>query len=79
MELPNIKWIISVMFLSTTVTESQKFRELWHGRTEFIQVSGRYKNAVPIPQVFVAWASRAYRSSGYMYECRTDIQKFFVG
>ena len=35
---------------------SQNFRVLWHGRTELTQVSGRYKNAVPISRVFVAWA-----------------------
>ena len=40
------------------------------------QVSGRYKNAVPIPRVFVSWVYRAYRSSGYMYECRTKLTEF---
>ena len=31
------------------IQNSQKFRVLWHGRTELTQVSGRYKNAVHIP------------------------------
>ena len=44
---------------------SQKFRVLWHGRAELTEVTGRCKNAVPVPRVFVAWAYRAYRSSGY--------------
>ena len=35
------------------------------------QVPGRYKNAVPVPRVFVALAYRTYTSSGYGYESRT--------
>ena len=72
---------------------SQKFRVLWYGRTELTKVPGRYQNAVPVPRVFVARAYRAYRSSGYGHECRTELtevpgtgtnvlhnlQKFFVG
>ena len=72
---------------------SQKFRVLWHGRTEPTEVPARYKNAVPVPPVFVALAYRAYRSSGYGYESCTELtevpgtgmnvlenlQKFFVG
>ena len=72
---------------------SQKFRVLWHGRTELTEVAGRYKNAVPVSRVFVERAYRSYRSSGYGYECRTELievpgrgmnvlqnlQKFFVG
>ena len=34
----------------------QKFRVLWHGRTELTQVAGRYKNAVPVPRVL--WHDR---------------------
>ena len=52
---------------------SQKFRVLWHGRTELTKVPGRYKNAIPVPRVFVARAYRAYRSSGYGYECPTEL------
>ena len=52
---------------------SQKFRVLWHGRTEHTEVPGRYKNAVLVSRVFVARAYRAYRSSGYGYECRTEL------
>ena len=41
----------------------QKFRVLWHGRTELTEVPGRYKNAVPIHRVFVALEYKNYRSS----------------
>ena len=76
---------------------SQNFRLLlrllWHGRTELTEVPGRYKNAVPVPRVLVERAYRAYSSSGYGYEYRTELtevsgtgvnvlqnlQKFFVG
>ena len=72
---------------------SRKVRVLWHGRAELAEVSGGYKNAVPVPRVFVALAYRTYRSSGYGYESRTELteapgigtnvlhnlQKFFVG
>ena len=34
----------------------QKFRILWHGRTELTEVPGKYENAVPVPRVFVAVA-----------------------
>ena len=46
----------------------QKFRVLWHGRTELPEVPNRYENAVPVPRVFVALAYRTSRSSGYGYE-----------
>ena len=52
---------------------SQKFRVLWHGRAELTEVPGRYKNAVLVPRVFVARAYRTYRSSGYGYECPTEL------
>ena len=45
----------------------QKYRALWHGPTDLTEVRGRYKNAVPVPRVFVVRAYRAYRSSGYRY------------
>ena len=61
--------------------------------SELTEVPGRYKNVVPVPRVLVARAYRAYRSSGYGYECRTELtevpgtgmnvlqnlQKFVVG
>ena len=50
---------------------SQKFKVLWHGRTELTEVTGRYKNAVPVPLVYVALAYRTYRRSWYGYECHT--------
>ena len=37
------------------------------------EVPGRYENAVPVPRVFVAVAYRSYRSSGYGYECPTEL------
>ena len=40
----------------------QKFRVLWHGRTELPAVPG-----------IVARAYRTYRSSGYGYECPTEL------
>ena len=71
---------------------SQKFRVLWHGRTEVTEVPGRYtrKNAVPVPRVFVALAYRTYRRSWCGYKCRTELTEvpgtgiqnlhnFFVG
>ena len=70
----------------------QNFRVLWHGRTELPEFPGRYKNAVPVPRVFVTLAYRTYRGSGYGNESRTELsevpgtamnvlqnlQKFFV-
>ena len=46
---------------------SQKFRVLWHGRTELTEVPGGYKRC---------WwhgAYRTHRSSGYGYECATEL------
>ena len=54
-------------------------RVLCHSLTEVTQVPGRYKNAVPVPLVFVARAYRAYRSSGYGYECRTELRSSGYG
>ena len=53
----------------------------------------RYKTDIPVPRLFVALAYRTSRSSGYGYECHTELpgvpgtgmnvlqnsQKFFVG
>ena len=81
----------------------QKFRVRFGSVTELTEVPGivarayiihiRYENDVPVPRVFVALAYRTSRSSGYGYECRTELpevpgtgmnvlqnsQKFFVG
>ena len=51
----------------------QKFRVLWHGRRQLTEVPGRYENAVSVPRVFVALAYRTYRSSGYGYQCPTEL------
>ena len=34
----------------------QKFRVLWHGRTELTELFGRHENAVPVPRVL--WHGR---------------------
>ena len=74
-------------YCATVLQKSQKFRvRVWGSyRTykssgygyesvaELTEVPGRYKNAVPIPRVFVARAYRPYRNSGYGYECRTEL------
>ena len=51
----------------------QNFRVLWHGRTELTEGPGRYKHAVPVPWVLLAPAYRTSRSSGYGYECPTEV------
>ena len=81
----------------------QKFR-VWYGSvTPLTEVPGivarayrthiRYKNDVPVPRAIMALAYRTSRSSGYGYECCTELpevpgtsmtviqnsQMFFVG
>ena len=61
----------------------QKFRVRYGSVTELIEVPGIvarayrthicYNNNVPVPRVFVALAYRISRSSGYEYECRTEL------
>ena len=51
----------------------QRFRVLWHGRTEFTEVAGRYENAVPVPRLMWHGAYRTHRSSGYGYENLTEL------
>ena len=51
----------------------EKFRVLWHGRTELPEVPSRYTHVVPVPRVFVVLAYRTCRSSGYVYECITEV------
>ena len=51
----------------------QNFRVSWHGRTELPEVPSRYKHAAPVLRVFVAPAYRTSRSSGYGYECPTEL------
>ena len=36
----------------TPLQNSLKFRVLWHGRIELTEVTGRYKNVVPVPRVW---------------------------
>ena len=35
---------------------SRKLRVLWRGRTELTEVAGMFKNAAPVPRVFLALA-----------------------
>ena len=61
----------------------QKFRVRYGSVTEFTEVPGivarayrthtRYKNDIPVPRVFVALAYRTSGSSGYGYECLTEL------
>ena len=81
----------------------QKFRVRYGSVTKLTEVPGivarayrthkRYENDIPVPRVFVALAYKTSRSSGYGYECHTELpevagtgmnvlqnsQKFFVG
>ena len=72
---------------------SQKFRVLWHGRTEKhkfragIKMLYRYPGYLwhgrteltEVPGTCMNVVQNFYRSSGHGDECPTDIQKFFVG
>ena len=63
----------------------QKFRVRYGGVTELTEVPGivarayrthiNYINDIPVPRVFVALAYRTSRSSGYGYECRTELSE----
>ena len=55
----------------------QKFRVLWHGRTELAEVPGRYKNAVPVPRVL--WHGQDLTEvPGTGMNVVHNSQKFFV-
>ena len=51
---------------------SHRFRVLWHGRTELTQVPGGYKKCCTRTPGIVA-QYRTHRSSGYGYECPTEL------
>ena len=61
----------------------QKSRVRYGSVTELTEVPGivarayrthkRYKNYIPVPRVFVALAYRTSRSSGYGFECPTEL------
>ena len=61
----------------------QKFRVRYGSVTELTEVPGiiarayrthkRYENDIPVPRVFVTLAYRTSRSSGYGYECHTEL------
>ena len=68
-------------YCGTGVQNSQKLRAgiktlypypgySWNGHTDLTEVPGTGMNVV---QNFVARANRAYRKSGYGYECRTEL------
>ena len=56
---------------------SQKFRVLWLGRTELAKVSGRYKNAVPVPRVLWHGRTDLIEVPGTAMNVQNS-QKFFV-
>ena len=56
----------------------QKFRVLWHGRTEFTEVPGRYKNAVPVPRVLWHGRTDLTEAPGTGMNVVQNSQKFFV-
>ena len=60
----------------------QKLRVRYGNVTELTEVVAqayrthtRYKNDIPVPRVFVALAYRTSRSSGYGYECPTELKE----
>ena len=65
------------------LTELTEFRVRYGSVTELTEVPGivarayrthiRYKNDIPVPRVLVALAYRTSRSSGYGYECPTEL------
>ena len=57
----------------------QKFRVLWHGRTELTEVPGRYKNAVPVPRVFVHRRTELPELPGTGMSVLHKLQMSFVG
>ena len=50
-----------------------KLRVSWHGRTELTEVPGGYKKCCPVPRVLWHGSHRAHSSSGYGYECPTEL------
>ena len=52
---------------------SQKFRVLWHGRTELAQVPGGYKKCCTRTLGIVTRGVQTHRRSGYGYECPTEL------
>ena len=56
----------------------QKFRVLWHGRTELTEVPGRYENAVPVPRVLWHGRTDLTEVSGTGMNVVQNSQKFFV-
>ena len=56
----------------------QKFRVLWHGRTELTEVPGRYKNAVPVPRVLWHWCTELTEVPGTGMNVVQNLQKFRV-
>ena len=56
----------------------QKFRVLWHGRTELTEVPGRYKNAVPVPRVLWHGRTDLTEFPGTGMNAVQNPQKFFA-
>ena len=51
----------------------QKFRVLWHKRTELTKVPSGYKTCCTRTPGIVARAYQTFRSSGYGYECPREL------
>ena len=56
----------------------QKFRVLWHGRTELKEVPGRYKNAVPVSRVLWQGRTDLTEVPGTGMNVVQNSQNFFV-
>ena len=56
----------------------QNLRQLWHGRTELTEVSGRYENAVPVPRVLWHGRTDLTEVPGTGMNVVQNSQKFFV-
>ena len=56
----------------------QKCRVLWHGRSELTEVPGRYKNAVPVPQVLRHGRTHVTDVPGTGIIVVQNSRKFFV-
>ena len=55
---------------------SQKFRVLWHGRTELTEVPGGVKTWCTRTPDIVHGAYRTHTRSGYGYKCHTGLTEF---
>ena len=64
--------------IAQVLQNSQKFRVLWHGRTEITEVPGRYENAVPVPRVLWHGRTDLTEVPGTGMNVIQNSKKFFV-